>query len=198
MLTSIEDEEHHEFSTVSAATVKLQQQSRHLSNIDFTRMTDEYMPLEEERGVAILDGYAMQPGVGASSTGKNLEFEQISQRGLRTPNLDPMLGPGPYFSNDQLSAYIQHQGMIDQSAYYQDSPYQLVFNHQHANFDPVQAMHTGDNNTQHFLKLFANEQYNFQNMHEETFPGPNDLLGPRPDSGIDQSFEHIDPQLLER
>jgi hypothetical protein len=57
-------------------------------------------------------------------------------------------------------------------------------------------MHTGDNNTQHFLKPFANEQYNFQNMHEETFPGPNDLLDLRPDSGIDQSFEHIDPRLL--
>jgi hypothetical protein len=198
MLTFIEDEEHHEFSTVSAATVKMQQKSRHLSNIDFTRTTDGTMPLEDERGVTLMNGYAMQPNVSSSVFGKGFEFGQTSRLRLCTPSLDPMPGPGPYFLNHQFPGYVRPEVMIDQGVYYQDTPYERPLNYQYAYFDQVHAVHPEDSNVPDFRESSANEQYDFQNTHEETFLGPNYLLGPRPDSDIDQSFQNIDPQLLER
>lgn len=180
-----QEEERHEFSTVPAASMKLQQEFRHLLNIDFMHTNDVPMPLEGERCVTLLDGYAIEPDVGSSLIDKSLEFEQTSQPSLRTPNLDPMSGPGPYFLNHQFSGYMQPQDMMNQADY------------QHADFDQVQAMNPGDNDMQDFRNPFANEQYNFQNMHEETSLGPNNLFGPRLDSGIGQGSQHIDPRLLD-
>jgi hypothetical protein len=196
MLTLIEEEEHYECSIISSPTVGMQQQPQRLLENDFTHTTDGPMSLEDEDGITSLNGYAMQPDVSSSVSGKGLESEQISQLRLRTPNLDRMPDRKPSFSDYQFSVYMQPQDMTNQVDYHQDSSYQPVFNYQHADFDQVQAMHPGDNDMQDFHQPFANEQYSFQNMHEELSLGLNNLFGPRLDSGISQGSQHIDPRLL--
>jgi hypothetical protein len=197
MLTLIEEGKRYECSVISFPIMRTQQQSQRLLENGFTYMTDGPMSPEDEGRITSLNDYTMQPGVSSSVSGKNLKFEQISQPGLRTSNLDPMPGPGPYFSNHQFSEYIQPQDMMNQVDYHQNSSCQPVFSYQHADLDQVQAMHPGDNDMQDPCEPFADERYGFQNMHEELSQGPNNLSGPRLDSDIGQNSQYIDPRLLD-
>ncbi|KAG9186096.1 hypothetical protein G6011_02652 [Alternaria panax] len=203
-----DEEERREFSAVSATTMELQEQALRLSSIDFTHITGGSIPLEDEGGIALPDGDAMQLDVDSAVSDMGLEYGQTYQPRLLTPSLDPMPGRGPYFTNYQYPEYIQPQDTMYPGFYNQDIPYRHVFNDQDISFDQVQTMDAGGNNNNNnnnnysFDGPSANGQYDGQDTREDTLWGSNveqhDLYGSgglKHDGDIGEGLRNIDPQL---
>ncbi|CAN9417790.1 unnamed protein product [Alternaria alternata] len=120
MSSAKEDEEDHESLAEWDAEMNLQQQLWALRNFNPEHGADGSMPFGNEGGLALPNGDAMQVNASLAGSGIDLESAESYQPGLFTLNPHSIPGPEPYFPSHQFPGFMQPQGSMYQSVYYQD------------------------------------------------------------------------------